>query len=72
MIVLGTFSFEFHAADTHANPLIKLLKQVDACREFRGKVVCRAANDLIQFLDYFRIQVMVASGYLPNLGLEFL
>ena len=31
VVIQRTLPFELHAADAHANPLVDLLKQVDAC-----------------------------------------
>ena len=72
VVVERQLPFEFHAADSHPNPTIKLLKKLDACRKLRGEKVRRASNHLVQFLDHLGVQVVTPTRYLPNLRLEFL
>ena len=72
IVVVRQLSFELHAADSHANPLVQLLVKLDACREVRGEVVRRSSNHLVQFHDHVGVQVVTPAGDFPNLRLEFL
>ena len=71
-VVVVVLAFQFHAAEPHAKPRIKLLEGPTTGREGCGEVVCGAPDDSVQFHDHGSVEVVVSWGQLSNLAFEFL
>ena len=69
LVVVVVLPLELHGPQSHANPRVKFLEHPTASRQVGGEVMGRPPNHSVKFRDARQVQVVVAFGQLPHLGL---
>src|SRR5882672_9880928 len=70
-VVVVAETLVFHAAQAPPNPSVQVPKTKPACEPPCGEVVSSTTDDLVEFHDNLRVQVVRTAGQIPNLVAKF-